>query len=235
MHFFYTPDINSDVYTLDVQESRHCVKVLRLKIDDNIYLTDGCGNLFKTKIIDTEIKACKVKVVETFKEYEKRNFRIHIAVAPTKNINRLEWFLEKATEIGIDEITPIICEHSERKIIKTERLNKIIISAVKQSLKAYKPILNEAISLKNFLKKDFQQQKFIAYCDIENPKLLQQEYKKDKDVLILIGPEGDFSKEEYKTAQERNYAPVSLGNSRLRTETAALVACDTINIINNKQ
>lgn len=233
MHFFYTPDINSDVYTLNEQESRHCVKVLRLKTGDIIYLTDGIGNIFKTEIIDTDAKACKVNIIETFKEYEKRNFKIHIAVAPTKNINRLEWFLEKATEIGIDEITPIICEHSERKILKTERLNKIIISAIKQSLKAYKPILNEAISLNDFLNKDFQEQKFIAYCDIEKPRLLQQEYTKGNDVLILIGPEGDFSKEEFNYVLEKGFSPVSLGNSRLRTETAALVACNTINIINN--
>jgi 16S rRNA (uracil1498-N3)-methyltransferase len=232
MHLFYTPNIQSSQYVLDKEESTHCVRVLRLTEGNVIHLTDGKGNLFKAKLVSTSIKECIVEIIETFPDYGKLNFELHIAIAPTKNIDRFEWFLEKATEIGISQITPIICEHSERTIVKPDRLKKIITSAVKQSLKAYHPVLNEAIKFKDFLKKDFKDNKFIAHCEKEEKQSLQDVYQKANNVLILIGPEGDFSVNEINAALEKKFLPVSLGNSRLRTETAGLVACHTINLIN---
>ena len=232
MHLFYTPNIQSSQYVLDKEESTHCVRVLRLTEGNVIHLTDGKGNLFKAKLVSTSIKECIVEIIETFPDYGKLNFELHIAIAPTKNIDRFEWFLEKATEIGISQITPIICEHSERTIVKPDRLKKIITSAVKQSLKAYHPVLNEAIKFKDFLKKDFKDNEFIAHCEKEEKQSLQDVYQKANNALILIGPEGDFSVNEINAALEKKFLPVSLGNSRLRTETAGLVACHTINLIN---
>ena len=232
MYLFYSPDISSDKYVLPEPESKHCIKVLRLKTGDTIHLTNGMGNLYETRIIDDNIKKCTLEIIWVQKEMGKRNYKIHIAVAPTKNISRFEWFLEKATEIGIDEITPVICEHSERKVIKTERLNKVITSAMKQSLKTYHPKLNKAIKYKDFIKNNFKGNKFIAYCTDEYRDTLQDIYQKETDALILIGPEGDFSEEEVNKAINTGYTPVSLGESRLRTETAALVACFTVNLLN---
>ena len=231
MNLFYTPKINSEIYILDQDESRHCIKVLRLKIGDEIFLTDGKGNLFKCELIEDNPKKCTVRVVDIQKEYEKREVKIHLAVAPTKNISRFEWFLEKATEIGVDEITPIISEHSERKIIKPERLNKVITAALKQSLKAYHPVLNEMKKFKEFIDIDFAGEKYIGFCE-DNPELLKKIYPKGKDALILIGPEGDFSKKEIQIAKQKGFIPISLGDSRLRTETAAVVACHSINFMN---
>ena len=231
MNLFYTPNINSEIYILDQDESRHCLKVLRLKIGDEIFLTDGKGNLFNCELIDDNPKKCTVRVVDIQKEYEKRKVRIHMAVAPTKNISRFEWFLEKATEIGVDEITPIASEHSERKIIKPERLKKVITAALKQSLKAYHPALNELQKFKDFIDIDFDGEKYIGFCE-DNPELLKNVYPKGKDVLILIGPEGDFSNKEIEIAKQKGFIPISLGDSRLRTETAAVVACHSINFMN---
>ena len=232
MHLFYTPHINSDIYTLDEQESKHCVRVLRLKVGDEITLTDGIGNLYFTKIIEDHPKRCTVQVTEVKKEYRKRPFKIHIALAPTKNIARTEWFVEKATEIGIDEITPLICEHSERKTTKTERLSKRITSAVKQSLKAYHPVMNPAVEFNKFVQKEFIGAKFIAYCSDEYRDSLKNVYEKGEDALVLIGPEGDFSPDEVELAIKHGFSPVSLGSSRLRTETAALYACCVLNLRN---
>lgn len=231
MNLFYTPDIASDHYTLDETESRHCTRVLRLKEGDRIHLTDGIGHIFEAEIDEVQKRNCVVKVV--LSEFiERRKFHIHIAVAPTKNIERLEWFLEKATEIGIDEITPILCEHSERKILRNDRLEKVILSAVKQSIKAYVPKLNELIEFDKFIRKEFNDRKFIAHLDKENPRQLADIYKKEENALIIIGPEGDFSVEEIKLAIENGFEMVALGNSRLRTETAALIACHTLHVLN---
>jgi len=232
MQLFYTPDINSDTYKLDKEESTHCVRVLRLKEGSQIHLTDGKGNLYKAQLLSADPKECIAEIIETIPDFGKKNFYLHIAIAPTKNIERFEWFLEKATEIGIDEITPVFSEHSERNIIKPERLQKIITSAVKQSLKAYHPILNEAITYNQFLNLSFDCKKYIAHCEDDEKVTLQSAYKKAENALILIGPEGDFSIAEIKKAIENNYLPVSLGNSRLRTETAGIVACHTINLLN---
>lgn len=232
MHLFYTPDLNNTIYTLNEQESKHCIKVLRLNINDIISLIDGKGNFYTAKITDPNPKKCKVEITGTKKEFGKRNHYLHIAIAPTKNTERFEWFLEKATEIGINEITPIFCEHSERKTIKPERLEKILIAAVKQSIKAYKPKLNELIHYNKFINKPFDGEKYIAHCTENQKLLLKNCYTAGHDVLILIGPEGDFSNEEIHCAKQNGFNEISLGESRLRTETAGVVACHTINLLN---
>ena len=191
MHLFYTPDISGNIYTLSEEESHHCTKALRLKKDSVIHLTDGKGNLYRCIIIADDHKRCTVRVEETIKAFGKKNYAIHLAVAPTKNTDRFEWFLEKATEIGVEEITPLICEHSERTKFKTDRFQKVIISAMKQSLKAYLPSLNEPCTFAELIKKDFIGNKFIASYQ-ENNSSLKALYKKESDVLILIGPEGDL-------------------------------------------
>ncbi len=236
MHLFYTPDIASEIYTLSEEESKHAIRVLRLAGGDVIQLNDGKGNLYTATVAEDHPKRCTVHITDIQKEYGKRNFRLHIAMAPTKNIERTEWFLEKAVEIGLDEFSPVQCEHSERVVVKTERLHKIVISAMKQSLKAYEPVLHEAQGLTAFINSSntFAGQRFIAHCDrkTSEPGLLKNQYKRLNNALVLIGPEGDFSAEEINLAIQNGFVPISLGKSRLRTETAALVACHTINLIN---
>lgn len=233
MQLFYNSDIKQGDVTFffDKEESKHIVKVLRKKEKDKIFITNGLGFLFESEIILASEKKCEVKITkETFQEPD--NFYTHIAVAPTKMNDRLEWFLEKATEIGIHEITPIICDHSERKVYKIDRAEKIIQAAMKQSLHYYIPKINEPISFSQFLKLNIDGQKFIAHCEETDKKSFKNEVNKDKKVTILIGPEGDFSTKEINLAIENGFIPVTLGNTRLRTETAALVACHTIALIN---
>lgn len=233
MQLFYNPDIKQGDITFffDKEESKHIVKVLRKKENDKIFITNGLGFLFESEIILASEKKCEVKITkETFKEADK--FYTHIVVAPTKMNDRLEWFLEKATEIGIHEITPIICEHSERKVYKIDRAEKIIQAAMKQSLHYYIPKINEPISFAQFVKSNIDGQKFIAHCEETDKKSFKNEVNKDEKVTILIGPEGDFSTKEINLAIENEFIPVTLGNTRLRTETAALVACHTIALIN---
>lgn len=233
MHVFYTPDISSNEYVLNEEESKHCTKVLRLGIGAMVYLIDGVGGLYKAEITGEHKKHVSLKVVETKLEYNKRNHYLHIAIAPTKNIDRLEWFLEKATEIGIDEITPVICDRSERKIVKEDRLFKVITSAVKQSLQAYHPALNPQISLSAFLKQTNDSVKMIAHCLDNEPRQFITEVTKPKErYTILIGPEGDFTGAEIELALQSGYKPLTLGNTRLRTETAALAACFEVNYLN---
>jgi len=245
MHLFYTPDITVPVYTLSEDESKHAIRVLRLVKGDVIYLVDGNGGFYTAEIIDDNAKRCTVTITETKKEYNKRPFYLHIAIAPTKSIDRIEWFLEKATEIGINEITPIECEHSERTIVKPERLNKVLVSAIKQSVKAYIPKLNEMCDFEKLVQQEFDGEKFIAHCypNLSSSSFPSGEERKDKvhlkklysigkNALILIGPEGDFSQKEVELALQHGFKEMSLGKSRLRTETAALLACSTINILN---
>lgn len=233
MHVFYTPDISSNEYVLNEEESKHCTKVLRLGIGAMVYLIDGIGGLYKAEITGEHKKHVSLKVVEAKQEYNKRNHHLHIAIAPTKNIDRLEWFLEKATEIGIDEITPVICDRSERKIVKEDRLYKVITSAVKQSLQAYHPILNPQISLSTFLKQTNESVKMIAHCLDNEPRQFIADVIKPKGrYTILIGPEGDFTSAEIELALQSGYKPLTLGNTRLRTETAALAACFEVNYLN---
>ncbi len=232
MHLFYSPDITEKIYSLNEIESKHCNKVLRLRLNDIIYLTNGRGTLYKTKIIENENKTCKVEIIQETHEYNKQPFKLHIVIAPTKNIDRFEWFLEKSTEIGIDEITPIICDNSERKIIKIERLNKIIQAAMKQSLKAYLPRINDIVSFQKFVTYP-SKNKYIAHCQKDKLPHLKYNYQKGNDATILIGPEGDFSENEINLALKNNFQEISLGNSRLRTETAGIVSCEIISILNN--
>lgn len=232
MHLFYTPTINSEIHQLDEEESKHCIRVLRLQIGDQVSLIDGKGGSYIAEIIVAHPKKTMLKVVTYMAEFGKRNHYLHIAVAPTKNIDRFEWFLEKATELGIDEITPIICDRSERKEIKVERSNKIITSAVKQSLKAYHPQLNHQISFKEMMLKKQEALLYIAHCEKGEKFYIQNEFKAHQKYLILIGPEGDFSTKEIEIALQNGFVPITLGESRLRTETAALQACFEINYLN---
>jgi len=229
MQLFYNPSITeiASSFVFDKEESKHIIKVLRKKEGDTLFVTNGLGFLFKTEITIASDNKCTVKI-NSFEQQKKPKFHLHLAVAPTKMNERYEWFLEKATEIGIQEITPIICEHSERKVIKTDRFQKILESAMKQSLHYYLPKLNEPIAFKDFVKKELKGLKFIAHCEETDKKSLKNEVKDNEDVIILIGPEGDFSVKEIQSALEHNYIPVSLGHTRLRTETAAIVACHSV-------
>jgi 16S rRNA (uracil1498-N3)-methyltransferase len=234
MHLFYTPEIQFPVHKLSEEESKHCTKVLRLNIGDRVFLADGKGTFCEAVITNSFPKACILEIVKKSQDYGKRDFKINIAIAPTKNIERFELFLEKATEIGIDEIIPLICRFSERKEIKPERSAKVIIAAMKQSQKAYLPLLRPAQLFKDFTIKPFLGDKFIAYCSKTDKNLLGKLVKQGRNVLILIGPEGDFSSEEVDMAIAEGFIPVSLGESRLRTETAGIVACHTVNLINQR-
>ena len=232
MHLFYTPDIEGDSYTLPEEESKHCVRVLRLTTGEIIHLVDGRGNWYRCEIATPDPKRCEVRCLEKTGGVGRRDFRLHIGIAPTKNIERTEWFLEKATEIGIDEITPLLCEHSERRVVKTERLEKVIVAAMKQSLKAYLPKLNPLTDFQSFVATHAEGLRCIAHCEEGGKKLLKEVYAKGENATILIGPEGDFSPAEITLAKGHGFIPVSLGDSRLRTETAGIVACHSIQFMN---
>jgi len=229
MQLFYNPDIteNTTEFSFNKEESKHIVKVLRKSVHQTLLITNGKGWLFTAQITIAAIKNCVVRIID--KQLQaKKNYKLHLAVAPTKMNDRYEWFLEKATEIGIDSITPIICEHSERKIIKPERFEKIIQSATKQSLNCYIPKLNQAISFKEYIKQDFSGNLFIAHCEETDKKSLKSQLQQNQEVTILIGPEGDFSVKEIELALQNHFIPVTLGETRLRTETAAIVACHSV-------
>ena len=228
MQLFYLENPKNEII-LSAEESKHATKVLRKKEGDILNFTDGKGAFYKAEITIADSRKCRLKVVSTEKKEKRHNYHLHIAIAPTKNMDRFEWFLEKATEIGIDEITPIICSRSERKVIKTERCNRILLSAMKQSLKFHVPKLNEAISLNDFIKQDYGGTKYIAHCEDGEKKELKTVNKTEK-TLILIGPEGDFTQKEIDLVLQNKFKEVSLGTSRLRTETAGIVAAHTINI-----
>jgi 16S rRNA (uracil1498-N3)-methyltransferase len=229
--FFYYPNIRENSQ-LSEEESRHCIKVLRMKEGDRLTITDGKGFLYDCILVEAHPKHCMVSIeTENFRD-KSWNFSLHIAFAPTKNMERNEWFVEKATEIGIDEITPLLCRFSERKEVKSERLRKIIISAMKQSRQTVLPCFNEMISFQEFISMPFSGRKFIAHCYPTEKKRLTQTYRKSEDALLLIGPEGDFSEEEVQKAIEMGFEPISLGENRLRTETACLVACHTVHVLN---
>lgn len=234
MHLFYDKDISGDFHVLGEEESRHCTKVLRLVIGDQVFLTDGFGNFYSTQIAETHQKKTILKINGCEKEYGKRSYRVHLAVAPTKMNERFEWFVEKATEIGVDEITPIICKNSERKFIKTDRLNRIAEAAMKQSYKAYHPVINEAVDFAKFIKQTSNyDQKFVAHSDdYSGEDFLGKAMQQQSSYLILIGPEGDFTKEELLLAKAADFVEIGLGNSRLRTETAAVVACNIVSTVN---
>ncbi|MFV8325837.1 16S rRNA (uracil(1498)-N(3))-methyltransferase [Flavobacterium sp. ZS1P14] len=233
MQLFYNPTINetTENFSFDKEESKHIIKVLRKKDSDILNVTNGLGYLFKTEITLASDNKCTVKII-SFEKSAPSKFHLHLAVAPTKMNDRFEWFLEKATEIGIHEITPIICDRSERKVINNERYDKIILAAMKQSNELFLPKLNEAISFKEFVKQKQEGFNFIAHCEDTNKKTLKSALEPNKNVTLLIGPEGDFTEKEIELALDSNYIPVSLGNTRLRTETAAIVACHSVVFIN---
>lgn len=233
MQLFYTPDICDQIYTFSKEESRHCTKVLRLGVGDIIHLTDGRGTLYTARIIDSNPHACTVQVEATEENFEQRNFRIEIALAPTKNIDRTEWFLEKATEIGLDRFIPIESEHSERRTINTERCTRVVVSAMKQSIKTVMPQIDPLTKFSELVAQPFEGDKFIAHCqDSEEKILLRDAVTPARNTLILIGPEGDFSPTEIELAHKFGFKDISLGKARLRTETAGLAACHTVALIN---
>lgn len=234
MQIFYTPDLDpqSAQYTLSEEESKHCIRVLRLQTGDAVQLVDGHGGFYTAHITDAHPKRTQLKITQSRQQYGQRNHYLHIAVAPTKNIERLEWFLEKATEIGIDEVSLLLCQRSERKEAKVDRLNKIITSAIKQSLKAYHPQLNDIQPFSKLVQAPFDGQKFIAHCLPEEKVSLTSQLERHGRSLILIGPEGDFSEKEIEEALQNGFKPITLGESRLRTETAALEACFEVNFLN---
>ena len=249
MQLFFTTDIRGNLAYFDDTESRHLTQVLRRKEGDKVQFTDGQGQLFLGEIIEVGKRNCVVAIKETTTNFEARPFRLHIAIAPTKNMDRFEWFLEKATEIGIDTVTPITCFNSERRQLRNDRLEKIILAAAKQSLKFWLPVLKELTPFQTFIEtqKNYIGHKFIAHCHPEtgehktktnglaSKKTVRQRYKTGENALILIGPEGDFSKEEVLIAQRAGFEPISLGQSRLRTETAALVAVSLITFLNDME
>ena len=230
MQLFYTDNIESEFYTLTEEESKHCVRVLRMAVGDKLFLTDGQGTLAEACIVDAHPKRCEVRIENRKEHYGKRPYRLHLAVAPTKNIARMEWLVEKAVEIGIDSITFVVCQHSERTTLNIERLDKIAISAMKQSLKAYRPSI-ETMSFDMFMQQKFDGLRLIAHCEGDDRTPIQSALTERTNVLVLIGPEGDFSPQEVSTALDNGFIAVPLGNSRLRTETAALYSVVAANLI----
>lgn len=234
MQIFYTPQIKT-LCELPEEEAVHCVRVLRLTEGAEVLLTDGCGFFYRANLTRAHSKHCEFEVLEQWRPDPLWNFRLHIAVAPTKNIDRMEWFVEKATEIGINAITCLNCCFSERREVKMARLEKIMISAMKQSQKATLPQLEGMVNLIDFLCRPFDGRKFIAYCEENEGERfpLKDLYHPGENALVLIGPEGDFSSEEIRLAKAKGFEPISLGKSRLRTETAALVACHTLHVLSD--
>lgn len=257
MEIFYSNNINGDIIQLSKEESEHCVRVLRHREGDEITVSAGDGNLYKTELIDANPKGAILQIKSVEGGVGQHDYYLHLAVAPPKNIDRFEWFLEKATEMGIDRVSPLLCEHSERKVLKNEREEKIILSAAKQSLKTVLPKLDEMTPFNDFIEslKDFHGTKFIAYCDHElvnsageavqrvdinealrlaqsdTKELAQEDNRQNFSALFLIGPEGDFSMKEILKAADAGFIPISLGEARLRTETAALLVVAAANLL----
>lgn len=235
MQLFYDPNIVSSqtTYTLNEEESKHCIRVLRLSVDDIIHISDGRGTMFRCRITDPAPKHCTVAIEHIDTDYNQRPYHLTMAVGPTKANERYEWFVEKATEIGVDTIIPVISFQSQRRAVKIERFERIANSAMKQSIKAYMPRIEEAAKFSELIARDFEGDKFIAHCNEDaDIKLLRDLATAKRDTLILIGPEGDFSPEEVEAAREKGFRTISLGNTRMRTETAAVAAVHTLFLIN---
>ena len=235
MELFFSNDIRGGICRLDQDESGHCIKVLRHRSGDEICVIDGCGTLYRCRITSDSHKGVEAAVVSTTHDWGSHPYVLHMAVCPTKNNDRFEWFAEKACEIGFDKLSPVIGDHSERKILKTSRVEKILVSAAKQSLKAGVPVVDEPVSVKDFImaNKDGEKMKLIAYC-FEDENIPRRSIKEvlsgfdGKEIVVMIGPEGDFSKAEAELALANGFIPVHLGASRLRTETAALAAVSAV-------
>ena len=232
MILYFSNTVEDGLIRLDEDESKHCLKVLRLGIGDTIHVTDGKGKLYEARISGTASGCVAAAILNTTSSELSKGFRLHIAIAPTKNSDRFEWFLEKSAEIGIDEITPVFCARSERNRVNDDRLKRILVSAVKQSLKTRLPLINEAVSLKDFLHLPIPGERFIASCTSGKEEEIHKVYTKAHDAVVLIGPEGDFTDDEMSAASRAGYLPVSLGESRLRTETAGVYVTAVINLIN---
>lgn len=232
MHLFYTPDIATTL-ELPQDEAAHAIRVLRLAEGSEVMLTDGKGSFYRAEIDMISGKRCYVRIVETITPDPLWRGHLHLAMAPTKNMDRIEWFAEKATEVGFDELTFLDCRFSERRVVKTERVEKILVSAMKQSLKPTLPMLNGMTPFDKFVSQPFEGQKFIAHCYEGEKEALLQALQPGENALVLIGPEGDFSPEEVQKAMTYGFRPITLGRSRLRTETAALVAVHMMNIVNS--
>ena len=232
MILFYTNNIKDNLAILEGDEAMHCTKTLRKKLGDTVHFVDGKGGMYTGKIIGSNKKSCSIIIENSHFTENRKDYNLHIAIAPTKNINRLEWFLEKATEIGIDEITPILCQRSERKQVRLDRLTKVIAAAMKQSMKSHLPKLNELTKFKDFIKQGFNGQRLIAHCNEGEKIMLKHIYQPKINVLIMIGPEGDFSNEEVESALQHDFSPISLGSERLRTETAGMISVHSVSLIN---
>ena len=234
MQVFYAPEIYDNNYILNETESKHCVKVLRMTVGDSVKLIDGKGNLYEGVISESNPKKCLVTITKTLENFEKRDYKLHIAISPLKNPERIEWFVEKSVEIGIDEITPLICRRTEKQSVKTDRIENIIISAMKQSLKTFNTVLNPPRSFNEFISDSSAGIKMIAHCNesLTNRVSISQVCKKGDDAVILIGPEGDFTESEIDAATQCNFTPIHLGKSRLRTETAGIIACHSVYFLN---
>ncbi len=234
MQVFFLPKIKKGNSFLGSEESHHCSKVLRMSPGEKVLFMDGKGTLAEGEILEPSSKNCLIIINRIYSNHNTRPYQLHIAIAPTKNISRFEWFLEKSTEIGIDNITPLLCIRSERKHINIKRSKKIILSAMKQSITTVLPEIHEMVSIKSFLENLSPENTFMAYCDSKNGIHLKSHIHPEQKYTVLIGPEGGFSPEEVKLAKERSIQLVSLGVSRLRTETAGVAACHTISLCNEK-
>jgi 16S rRNA (uracil1498-N3)-methyltransferase len=250
VHLFYQPDLTADSVTLSEDESKHAIRVLRLSVGDEVELIDGGGTRAIAEVVNDHDKRCELRIISRKYDTDPRNYYVHIAIAPTKNMERTEWFVEKAVEIGIDEISFITCEHSERDVIKLDRIEKVAVSAMKQSQQSWLPVINEMVAFEKFIRSKSADVKLIAHCDEGSKNPISQVFSRqsstqpvqsaveglsltsiNKNILVLIGPEGDFSRAEIETALENNFTAVSLGETRLRTETAALYAVTAINLL----
>lgn len=232
MQLFYSTYIADDKIILPEEEAKHCTRVLRKKIGDEVLVTDGMGSLYTTTIIDDAVKSCVLSVNSVQHTASTRKYKLHIAVAPTKNTARIEWLLEKLVEIGVDEISFLVCKHSEKQHLRQDRLQRILITAMKQSLNLVLPKLNDTVPLTSFFKTVNENQRLIAWCETGQEAYLATQYRAGADVVLLIGPEGDFTEEEVKEALTSGFVPVSLGEQRFRTETAAMVAAQIIHVVN---
>jgi len=230
MNLFYSPHIQGDTHLLDEGESKHAIRVLRLLKGEKVVLVDGLGGWYEAVIEDDHPKRCLLRIQNREQNYQAMGYSLHLAVSPTKNLERFEWFLEKSTEIGISEITPLICHRSERKQVKMERLERILVSAMKQSLQAYKPVLNEAISFEDFLELKHEGSRGIAYC-FGSEREGMETLGSQGPYTLMVGPEGDFTEQEVHRALELGFAPFHLGPSRLRTETAAVYITAALSIL----
>jgi 16S rRNA (uracil1498-N3)-methyltransferase len=233
MQIFYAPDIIGSTYILDEKESKHLIRVLRMTKGADVRLIDGKGNLYDGIISDPDQNRCTIDITGKIKDFEKRDYKLHIAISPLKNPERFEWFVEKSVEIGVDEITPLLCRNTEKTGIKTGRFNNIIVSAMKQSLKATKTVLNETCNFKDFISMKSESICMIAHCDnFLIRRRVSDVYTKGENAIVLIGPEGDFTREEIDSAGNSGFISVHLGASRLRTETAGIAVCHSIYFMN---